>query len=573
MVIAWSPVGSASSTVRGVVCLAGAALLAPAGIRRWRSLAGRGDLGRVRLVGMVLALALAAWALLDALLQPLLGTAPWVLSLFGWFGRGLGGLAFLAGAVTLVVFAVMDRCETRTAYAWFVAASVLSAVVTCLQVLGLDVAGTVVDGQAQGLLGNADFASAVYGIALVPSVMAALFATGVRRWLSIAAALLLVVGLAVSGPMQGPIAAVIGLILGLAVVLLLPSSQRRRAWLRGALAALMVVAGAGVAAVVIMWSQRADALASRVLLWQTALSAMTHHPLLGSGPDGFARVFGEARPEAFLDIRPPEYHASAAHDVPLQLGATLGLPGLLLWLALVGTCVVGAVSFLRRRRGIDGVAAAVLGAAVAYLAQSLVSIDMLALLVVGWALLGSVLALTGPSPPTSATPRALWGIGALMALAAGALCLPSAVAGAGASAARTSDSITSALQSAWTPCDRSPVLAQRLVALEGAKDALPLLEQAAADPRCIGMQQQLVEAALDAGDMALAQQVSADIVDVDPLNTPAWIALGIAQASQGNIEQAQASLARARQLASHDPNRYAAALKSLEKLIADQASG
>ena len=305
------------------------------------------------------------------------------------------------------------------------------------------------------------------------------------------------------------------------------------------------------------------------MLWRTALSAVGQFPVLGSGPDGFARVFGQARPEAFLDIRPPEYHASAAHDVPLQIGATLGLPGLLLWFALIAVVVVVVVRWLRQRTQVDALGAALVGAATAYLAQSLVSIDMLALVAVGWALLGSCLGRGQGEVPKTRIPALAWLCSLVLGILGAGVILPSAWASVRAMDARTSDEIVTSLASPWTPCDRLDVLAQRLLRSEEPAQAIPALREAAArDPRCIGIQQVLAQAALDAGNMPLAQDTAQGIVSVDPLNTPAWLALAVAQASQGDLAAAQESLDNAERLAAHDPKRYADSIASVKDLIA-----
>ena len=263
MVVAWSPWGSPSATLRAGVLAGGAGVFLPIAIVRWRRLFVHGGVGRWRLTGALVAIALAGWSLLDAILQGLLGSAPLLGSVYGWFGRGLGAVSLLSAAVVLVTFAVLTSAETRTAYACFAIAAGVSALVTCLQVAGVDVVGTVVDGQAQGLLGNADFASAVYGIAVVPSVVAAVEWVGSRRWVAAALTVVLVAGLALSGPFQGPLAAVFGLMVAVGILITLPGTPRRLTSLRVFLAALIVLAGIGAAAVILMWSQRADALESR----------------------------------------------------------------------------------------------------------------------------------------------------------------------------------------------------------------------------------------------------------------------------------------------------------------------
>ena len=83
---------------------------------------------------------------------------------------------------------------------------------------------------------------------------------------------------------------------------------------------------------------------SRLQIWDAAARATFDRPLLGSGPDTFGLVFPAYKSAEFVRTHGYRVVADRAHDYPLQLTATVGIPGALLFF---GLCTVVA---LRSRR-------------------------------------------------------------------------------------------------------------------------------------------------------------------------------------------------------------------------------
>ena len=127
------------------------------------------------------------------------------------------------------------------------------------------------------------------------------------------------------------------------------------------------------------WSERAD-------LWEVALRGAADRPVLGGGPDLFRLTFEEhAGPELAGVVSDEPHNALLDHlDGAGFLGAAA-------WLAVVATGVAAA----RRRGDRAGTAWAAMGAA--YLAQAMVSIDVVPLLLWGWVALGGVVSTRSPS--------------------------------------------------------------------------------------------------------------------------------------------------------------------------------
>ncbi|WP_418059586.1 oligosaccharide flippase family protein [Pimelobacter simplex] len=115
--------------------------------------------------------------------------------------------------------------------------------------------------------------------------------------------------------------------------------------------ALAVAAAAGVA-LVALWATHADTVDrslvekrhvaaqnvdQRVTTWTVAAEMVAHRPLLGQGPGGFA-----AESERYLPAGVPAVRQTVAHQMYLDVGAELGLPALVAFLAALGYGVRGA---------------------------------------------------------------------------------------------------------------------------------------------------------------------------------------------------------------------------------------
>jgi hypothetical protein len=81
----------------------------------------------------------------------------------------------------------------------------------------------------------------------------------------------------------------------------------------------------------------------------------------------------------------------SAHNVFLDISSGGGFPLLIIYVCLIALTIYSAIKVIRRSSGFDIGFAAVLGAWVAYLAQSLISINQLGLAVWGWVLMGVII--------------------------------------------------------------------------------------------------------------------------------------------------------------------------------------
>jgi O-antigen ligase len=347
-------------------------------------------------------LALLAWTAASAVASPNPRT-----SILG--GREtLNGLAASAifAAIFFAAAGAFDRSHVRSALSllWFGAAFPV-LLYGAVQVTGLDPIAWRSSGVAPiwSTLGNpADLGGFLAIMLPVGLVLLHLACTPAVRTATAAVIALLLVELAMTSSRGALLAA------AMAVVSLALWNGRRI----GVLAAATLGVAALTAALVIggghTQRQTGDlartgegtTVALRVELWRTAWRMAEANPVLGVGPDGFARAFDSFRSERFVDDYGPELLATDAHNVFLTHLATLGLPGFAALLALLGSAAVALGQALRRASGEERLLlAAICAALVAYVVQASFNRQDLALDFCFWALLGLGCALRSAGRP------------------------------------------------------------------------------------------------------------------------------------------------------------------------------
>jgi O-antigen ligase len=88
----------------------------------------------------------------------------------------------------------------------------------------------------------------------------------------------------------------------------------------------------------------------RLRIWSRGIGYMLEYPVLGVGPNNFPVAEGTLSPHAERQQLGIGVRWNAAHNTFIQVGAELGIPGLLLFAAMIAT----ALGALRRSRGMTG---------------------------------------------------------------------------------------------------------------------------------------------------------------------------------------------------------------------------
>lgn len=399
--LAWLPGAVDPLTyVKLLILDVGGLAVAPAVVRRWSAM-GRPSWSV--LVPASAAILMLVWGLVSAVGSG----APFWNSLFGWWGRGDGWLAWLGALFLLLGGACLTIREVARTVTWLLGGATLVAIIALLQVVGVNIPeGT--GGQVTATMGNTNFAAGY--VAILASLALGRALAQAVLWQRVWGGVLFVILAFVAwktDAVQGPAALAAGVVaLGISYAFLY-----RGRWRIAGLVAAGVVVVVGAASVVgsffqagpiaNLWSDRTFDI--RQQYWQSAVNIMTGQPVFGTGPDSFSRYVSEFRPESYVELLGPVLRVSAAHNVALQFGAVLGYLGLALWIVLfVGTGALLLFRIVHRPVASIALTASVAGAFTAYFIQGMVSIDMLPLLATGWLVAGLALAcIREPSPDTA----------------------------------------------------------------------------------------------------------------------------------------------------------------------------
>lgn len=167
------------------------------------------------------------------------------------------------------------------------------------------------------------------------------------------------------------------------------------------------------------------ALGERPLGWQAALDAALARPWLGYGPDTYVMAFRLHRPDAYVNAFGAEGTLGNAHNWPLQVAATLGVPAALLLVAAIVWALVASGRTVSTKSG--PVFAGVWLGCLGYAIFMLTNVAIHGASVPFWLLLG---ALAAPSAHRFKRPAVKFVSAALAAL--GVVVLAASVAASGA---------------------------------------------------------------------------------------------------------------------------------------------
>jgi O-antigen ligase len=557
----WSPNNDYLAGPKLLVLITGALAVVPAGIYRWRT--GRAPT-RLGLVLVGVAVALPLWSIISWLGSG----APFAGSLFGWWGRSNGILSLIGAAALLFAASSLTRDEFGRVVTWLLAGGALISLIGLAQLAGNQVVGGSPDPQVIATLGNINFSAAYFAIILVLAVGRALDAAQSTSTRSVAGVLVLVTAalLFVNGSEQGPAAAAGGL-LALAVLWALSYRGPRRELALASVGGVVLFAAgatlasfAGVGPLAGLWESANFRV--RQGTWLTGWDILQSLPAFGTGPDGLQRYANEYAPEFYAQLVGARSQLSAAHNVPLQYGATLGWLGLILWIALmVGVGIALVVCAARSQRALTFTIASVGGAFVAYVVQAQVSIDMGALLALGWLLAGMGIAAACGQPPqkletepvasrpakgapvsskrrgasVSRTPVRpnkdglgvpVWVpvTGVLFGVAGACMGAVPVVIDSRTSGEVPADQLLSIAESPWAPCSyRVPLIEAVLPQLPADISIPAIFRSAELDQRCDTIAHIEADFALQEGDAERANRATLASITYNPRHSASWI--------------------------------------------------
>jgi O-antigen ligase len=347
-------------------------------------------------------------------ISSVLSDAQPVISIFGWLGRADGLLAWIGVVAMFLAASALNRNGRKILLNYLFLGSGLALLVSMAQISGFTPVPTAGYLGAASTFGNPNFAGAFFGFIAVASFW--MIFDSKQIWLK-ATYSLLATGSAVaawqSQSLQGP--AVLLSVLAVSFVLFLQFTPGRKRVFAVATSYILILVGGVITFLTIQGSGPLGFLADettikiRQIYWETGLNIAKNHSLFGVGPDSFQRFNGANRSDLYIETVGSEIIVSAAHNIPLQVASTLGVPAALVWsLLLIGPAILFVFLLSTNKLEVVDkfVALATLSILSGYLIQSMVSIDQITLKATGWLAAGLIVSIIRDSRqrPTGVEP-------------------------------------------------------------------------------------------------------------------------------------------------------------------------
>jgi O-antigen ligase len=316
---------------------------------------------------------------------------------FGVTGRQTGFLAYLALIVLMLSAVLASSANLQNNFALLlVLAGLVSGIYGVLQALGGDPFDWINPySPVFGFFGNPNFQASFMGMAAVAAVALGLKSSEkvMIRVGFLAFVLLALFNIYKSKSQQGYLVFLAG------VVVVGYLYVRGNSKLNKLSLVYVVVSVVGFVAVLLDILQKSpwssilykESVTFRGDFWRAGWKMTLDNPVFGVGLDGYRDHYRASR-DVVTALRPgSDAMTDSAHNVFLDISSGGGFPLLIIYVFLVGLTIFSAIKVIRRSTGFDVGFAAVLGAWVAYLAQSVISINQLGLAVWGWVLMGTII--------------------------------------------------------------------------------------------------------------------------------------------------------------------------------------
>ena len=135
--------------------------------------------------------------------------------------------------------------------------------------------------------------------------------------------------------------------------------------------------------------------------WHAGAAMFKAHPWFGVGMDRYGAYFRQFRNRQYPVNYGYDITSTAAHNVIIQIFATCGILVGIAYLSISGLVIYSAIKGMRANQGQARLLiAGVFAAWVAYLMQSIVSIDNIGIAIWGWVLGGAVIGISRIKPAT-----------------------------------------------------------------------------------------------------------------------------------------------------------------------------
>lgn len=273
--------------------------------------------------------------------------------LWGIHGRSTGTLAYLAlMMVALFAFLSKQMLQLNTLLVWFIRTGYFVTSYAILQFASLDPIGWDSRGQIGfSTLGNINYSSSFMGmttVAMLGRIMDARLSPSGKVWyLSVSAVnAIIIYG---SGSMQG----FVTIATGIALLIFLKTVDSRKVnfkfmiflffFIVGWLTSFVGLYGKGPLSTFL----RQDTMIFRLDYWNAGVGMIISSPFRGLGPDEFGSFYREFRSSEATYRTDPTRFSDSAHNVFIDVGASIGLIGLIIFLGIFLLTFVRSISRLK----------------------------------------------------------------------------------------------------------------------------------------------------------------------------------------------------------------------------------
>jgi hypothetical protein len=125
--------------------------------------------------------------------------------------------------------------------------------------------------------------------------------------------------------------------------------------------------------------------------WTAGWNMTTSNPIFGVGVDNYGDWYRRTRTLEATLRRGPDVTSNAAHNVFLDFSSNGGVPLALIYIFVIAMVVRASIKIVRRQKSYNSFAIGLIGAWIAYQAQSVISLNQLGLAVWGWLLSGLII--------------------------------------------------------------------------------------------------------------------------------------------------------------------------------------
>jgi O-antigen ligase len=134
-----------------------------------------------------------------------------------------------------------------------------------------------------------------------------------------------------------------------------------------------------------------DSVTFRGDYWTAGWNMTTSNPLFGIGVDNYGDWYRRTRTLEATLRRGPDVTSNAAHNVFLDFSSNGGIPLVLIYFFVIAMVIRAAAKLIWRQEGFNAVSTGLIGAWIAYQAQSVISLNQLGLAIWGWLLSGLII--------------------------------------------------------------------------------------------------------------------------------------------------------------------------------------